>query len=107
MYDATIVAGRTHKLTVSVEPEGVAATIRVAGEIMKGDTITITDSHGYASVAVTAAGYLPWRQLVELHGELVTLHVILQPLPSKRRKPMPWVLMAMVIFALVKMVTSC
>jgi hypothetical protein len=107
VYDAAIVVGRTHKLTVSVEPDGVAATIRVAGEVVKGDTITITDSHGYASVAVTAPGYFPWRQLVELHGEIVTVHVSLQPLPSKRRKPMPWVLMAMVIFALVKMVLSC
>jgi hypothetical protein len=106
VYDARV-AGRTHKLTVNVEPDGVAATIRVAGEIVKGDTITITDSHGYASVSVTAPGYLPWRQLVELHGEIVTLHVILHPLPSKRRKPMPFVLMAMVVVALVKLVTTC
>jgi hypothetical protein len=101
------VAARTHKLTVKVEPDGIAATIRVAGEIVKGDTITITDSHGYASVAVSAPGFLPWRQLVELHGDIVTVHVLLQPLPSKRRKPMPIVLMAMVVLALIKLVTTC
>lgn len=106
MYSALRVAERTHKVTVTVEPEGVAATIRVAGEVVKGDTITITDSHGYASVSVTAPGYFPFRKLVPLQAETL-VKAKLVPLPSKRKKAMPWVLMAMVIFALVKMVLSC
>ena len=89
-----------------VEPEGVAATIRVGGELLNGDSITLADSHGYASVSVTAPGYFPFRKLVELHED-TTVAVKLVPLPSKRRKSMPFVLMAMVIFALVRMVTSC
>jgi hypothetical protein len=100
------VAERGYKVTVRVEPEGIAATIRVGGELLKGDSITITDSHGYASVSVTAPGYFPFRKLVELHEDTV-VRAKLVPLPSKRTKAMPWVLMAMVIFALVKMVTSC
>jgi hypothetical protein len=100
------VAARTHKLTVKVEPDGVAATIRVGGELLKGDSITLADSHGYASVSVTAPGYFPFRKLVELRED-TTVAVKLVPLPSKRKKAMPWVMMAMVIFALVKMVLSC
>lgn len=100
-------AARTHKLTVKVEPDGIVATIRVAGEVVKGDTVTLRDSHGYASVAVAAPGYMPFRKLVELTKEETTVHVRLVPLRSKRKKPMPFVLLAMVIFALVKMVTSC
>jgi hypothetical protein len=101
-----VVAPRTHTLTVNVEPEGVAATIRVGGEILEGDTITITDSHGYTSVSVTAPGYFPFRKLVELHEETVVTATLV-PLPSKRRKPMPWILMAMVVLVLIKLVTTC
>jgi hypothetical protein len=57
-------------------------------------------------VSVTAPGYFPFRKLVELRED-TTVAVKLVPLPSKRKKAMPWVMMAMVIFALVKMVLSC
>jgi hypothetical protein len=106
VYDAPRVAERPHKVTVTVEPEGIGATIRVGGEVLKGDSITLVDSYGYASVSVTAPGYFPFRKLVELHADTV-VKAKLVPLPSKRKKAMPWVLMAMVIFALVKMVLSC
>jgi hypothetical protein len=95
-----------HRITVQVEPEGIGATIRVAGEVLKGDSITLADSHGYASVAVTAPGYFPFRKLVEVHADTV-VKAKLVPLPSKRRKPMPFILMAMVVIALIKLVTTC
>lgn len=100
-------AERPSKVIVRVEPAGIAATIRVGGEVLKGDSITVTDSHGYASVAVTAPGYMPFRKLVELRDDETIVTVKLVPLPSKRKKPMPWVLLGMVILALVKMITSC
>ena len=94
-------------ITVRVEPEGVAAKILVAGQPLSGDSVTLTEHHGYASVAVSAPGYFPWRQLVELKGDETTVVVVLSPMPSKRRKPMPFVLLAMVVLALVKIVASC
>ena len=98
---------RAQKVTVKVEPEGIGAKVVVAGQPLSGDSITLTDSHGYASVAVSAPGYFPYRKLVELEGEETTVVVHLAPMPSKRRKPMPFVLLAMVVLALVKMVASC
>lgn len=94
-------------ITVKVEPEGIGAKVLVAGQPLLGDSITLTDTHGYASVAVNAPGYFPWRKLVELGGAETTVIVHLKPMPSKRRKPMPLVLLAMVVLALVKIVASC
>jgi hypothetical protein len=106
VYDARV-AARSHRIVVRVEPEGIAATIRVAGELLQGDTITLADSHGYASVSVTAPGYFPFRQLVELRDGDTLVKAKLVPLPSRRKKPMPLVLMAMVVLALVKLALSC
>ena len=96
-----------HTVTVKVEPEGVAATIVVAGQPVTGDSLTLAETHGFASVAVTAPGYFPYRKLVELRGTSTTVTVKLLPLPSKKRKPMPFILLALVVIALVKLVTTC
>ena len=98
---------RAQKITVEVEPKGIGAKVLVAGQPLTGDSITLTEHHGYASVAVSAPGYFPYRKLVELEGDETTVVVVLKPMPSKRRKPMPFVLMAMVVLALVKIVVSC
>ena len=84
-----------HTVTVKVEPEGIDAKVLVAGQPLSIDSITLTDHHGFASVAVTAPGYFPYRKLVELKGKETTVVVHLKPMPSKRRKPMPFVLLAM------------
>ena len=96
-----------HTVKVTVEPEGIAATIVIAGQPVKTGTLTLTDSHGYASVAVTAPGYFPFRKLVELKTPETEVVAKLVPLPSKRRKPMPFILLAMVVIALVKLVMTC
>jgi hypothetical protein len=93
------------KLTVKVSPD-VGATIRVAGLVLTGDTTDVPREPGFVSVAVSAPGYLPYRKLVEVRGDAV-VNVTLRPLPSKRRHVQPFILMAMVIFALVKMVLAC
>lgn len=96
-----------HTVTVKVEPEGIAAKIVVAGQSVTGDSLTLAESHGFASVAVTAPGYFPYRKLVELHGASTTVTVKLLPLPSQKRKPMPFVLLALVVIVLIKLVTTC
>jgi PEGA domain len=96
-----------HTITVNVDPEGAGAKVLVAGQPLQGSSITLTETHGYASVAVTAPGYFPFRKLVELKGSATTITVALKPMPSKRRKPMPFVLLAMVVVALVKLVMTC
>jgi len=95
-----------HKLTVKVTPE-IGATVRVAGEVLKGDSVTLPREPGWASVAVAAPGYMPFRKLVELVGDETTVVVQLRPLPSKRHHVKPWILLAMVVLALVKMVLAC
>ncbi|MBV8760033.1 MAG: hypothetical protein JO257_22270 [Deltaproteobacteria bacterium] len=96
-----------HTVTVKVEPDGIAAKIVVAGQPVSGDSLTLTESHGFASVAVTAPGYFPYRKLIELRGKETTVVVKLIPLPSQKKKPMPFVLLALVVIALVKLVTTC
>ncbi len=96
-----------HTVTVKVEPEGIAAKIVVAGQPITGDSLTLAESHGFASVAVTAPGYFPYRKLVELHGASTTVTVKLLPLPSQKRRPMPFILLALVVIALIKLVTTC
>lgn len=96
-----------HTITVTVEPSGARATVLVAGQPLRGDSITLTETHGYASIAVSAPGYFPWRKLVELEGTETTVTVSLKPMPSRRRKPMPFVLIAMIVVALVKLVVTC
>ncbi len=96
-----------YRVTVRVEPEGVDAKVRVAGQPVEGQTITLESPSGFASVAVTAAGYFPFRKVVALTGAETTVAVKLQRLPSTRKKPMPFVLLALVVIALVKLVTSC
>ena len=96
-----------HTVTVKVEPEGIGAKVLVAGQPLAATRSTLTDHHGFASVAVTAPGYFPYRKLVELKGTETTVTVHLKPMPSKRKKPMPFVLLAMVVLALVKIVASC
>ena len=98
---------RAQKVTVQVEPAGIGAKVLVAGQPLSGDSITLPEHHGYASVAVSAPGYFPYRKIVELKGDDTTVVVVLRPMPSKRRKPMPFVLLAMVVLALVKIVASC
>jgi hypothetical protein len=93
------------KLTVKVSPE-VGATIRVAGLVITGDTADVAREPGFVSVAVSAPGYLPYRKLIEVRGDAVVV-IKLRALPSKRRHVQPYILMAMVLFALVKMVLSC
>jgi hypothetical protein len=96
-----------HTVTVKVEPDGIAAKVVIAGQPVTGDSLTLAESHGFASVAVTAPGYFPYRKLVELRGKTTTVVVKLLPLPSQKRKPMPFVLLALVVIALVKLVTTC
>lgn len=96
-----------HTITVKVEPDGIDAKVLVAGQPLRGESVTLTEHHGFASIAVTAPGYFPYRKLVELKGKETTLEVRLKPMPSKRRKPMPFVLMAMVAIAVVKLALSC
>lgn len=96
-----------HRVIVRVEPEGVDAKIHVAGNALTGDTIDIASPSGFASVAVTAPGYFPFRKVVALTGDATTVAVKLQRLPSTRKKPMPFVLLALVVLTIVKLVTSC
>jgi hypothetical protein len=93
------------KLTVKVSPD-IGATIRVAGLVITGDTTDVPREPGWVSVAVSAPGFLPYRKLIEVHHD-TSVDVTLHPLPSKRRHVKPWILLAMVVFALVKMVLSC
>jgi len=92
-------------LTVKVTPEA-GATVRVAGEIVKGDTVEVPRYPGWVSVAVSAPGFLPYRKLIDVRANAV-VEVKLRPLPSKRRHAKPYILLAMVVFALVKMFLSC
>lgn len=94
------------KVTVKVTPD-VRATVRVAGQVLDGETVEVPREPGYVSVAVSAPGFMPFRKLVELRGAETTVEVKLVPLRSRRRKPMPYVLGAMVLLALVKLALSC
>jgi hypothetical protein len=94
-------------ITIDVDPAGVDAKIMVAGQPVSGGSIRLTEHHGFASVSVTAPGYFPFRKLVELKGDETSVQVKLKPMPSQRRKPMPFVLLAMVVIALVKLALSC
>jgi hypothetical protein len=96
-----------YRVIVHVEPAGVDASVHVAGRPLTGDSIAIESPSGFASVSVTAAGYFPFRKVVALTGAQTTVDVKLQRLPSQRKKPMPFVLLALVVLALVKLVTSC
>lgn len=96
-----------YRVTIHVEPAGVEASVRVAGQPVEGDTITLQSPSGFASVAVTAPGYFPFRKVVALTGAETTVTVKLQRLPSQRKKPMPFVLLALVVLAVIKLVTSC
>ena len=96
-----------HKVTVRVEPAAAGAKVLVAGQPLSGDSITLTETHGWVSVAVSAPGYFPYRKLIELARGETTVNVRLLPLPSQKRKPMPFVLLALVVIALVKLVSTC
>lgn len=104
---ATMAAMTSYRVIVRVEPGGSDAAIQVAGQAVTGDTITIESPSGFASVAVTAPGYLPFRKIVELASAETTVEVKLRKLPSQRKKPMTFVLLALVVLAVVKLVTSC
>lgn len=93
------------KLTVKVSPD-IGATVRVAGQVVKDETVDVPREPGWVSVAVSAPGFLPFRKLVEVRKD-TTIDVTLHALPSKRRHVKPWILAAMVLFALVKMFLAC
>ncbi len=94
------------KLTVKVTPD-IAATVRVAGNVVTTETVDVPRYPGYVGVAVSAPGYIPVHKLVELRGDETTVEIALVPLPSKRFHAKPYILLAMVVLALVKMLLSC
>ena len=93
------------KLTVKVSPD-IGATVRIAGLVVKDETVDVPREPGWVSVAVSAPGFLPYRKLVEVRKDM-TVEVTLHPLPSKQHHVKPWILLAMVVFALVKMFLAC
>jgi hypothetical protein len=94
------------KLTVKVRPD-VGATVRVAGLVVDRETVDVPKKPGYVGVAVSAPGYIPVHKLVELVGEETAVEIVLVPLPSKRFHVKPYILLAMVVLALVKMFLAC
>jgi hypothetical protein len=94
------------RLTVKVRPD-VGATVRVAGLVVDRETVEVPRHPGFVGVAVSAPGFIPVHKLVELKGDETTVEITLVALPSKRFHVKPYIMIAMVVLALVKMFLAC